>query len=238
MFKYQFLSAAFLLAASCSSVHAQVLLDLCSTSAGSFRDLGDMTSDGSGGRRAMIRPLERGEDGGRYEFFSNFLADADRFAEPPHSPPQSSIVLTEIGSLAITLPQLSHFPRAADVSVEHSSLGNDIEVNASIHLYAASTDWLAPPHEYVYELGAFSAGDYRLTLNLESSDCRNPNDPDVTTGFIDFTVIAVPEPSTASGFSMLAGIVIATIRGTHRSRYLEAGLETAGGVHHFRQFSL
>lgn len=217
MFKYQFVTAAYLLAAFCSSVHAQIFLDPCCTP-GSFRDLGDITSDGSGGRRATIRPLELGEDGGRYEFFSNFLADAGRFAELPDSPPQGSIVLTEADSLAITLPQLSHFPQGADISVENSASGSNIEVDASIHFLGWSTDWFAPPHEYIHELGTFSAGEYRLTLNLERSDWLKPNEPAVATGFIDFKVVTVPEPTTAAGFLILAGIVFATIRGSRQGR--------------------
>ncbi len=197
---------------------AQVSVDgLCCTP-GSFHDLGNISSDGSGGRRAIVRPLGVDENGGGYEFFSTYLVDEDRFAELPDSPPQSSIILTELDSLALTLPQLSHFPQGAEVSVEHSISGSDIEVNASIQFLGWSTAWLAPPHEYVHDLGRLAAGDYRLTLNLERSDWIHPDDPSVTRGFIEFSVVAVPEPSTSLLNLVAAGLAISLrlIPASHR----------------------
>ncbi len=186
----------------------QVFVDGFCCTPGSFHDLGDIASDGSGGRRAIIRPLGVDENGGRYEFFSSFLSDEDRFAAPPASPPQSSIVLPEGSSLALTLPQLSHFPQGADVSVMHSVSGSDIEVTASIRYLGWSTDWLAPPHEYVHALGTLAAGDYRLVLNLERSDWMRPDEPSMTRGFINFTVRAVPEPPTSLLCAIVAGLAI------------------------------
>ena len=218
MYRLWCFAIAAVLAATPGVSVAQVFVDgLCCTP-GSFHDLGNISSDGSGGRRAIVRPLGVDENGGGYEFFSTFLVDEDRFAELPDSPPQSSIVLTELDSLALTLPQLSHFPLGAATSVEHSISGSDIEVNASIQFLGWSTNWLAPPHEYVHDFGRFAAGDYRLTLNLERSDWIHPDDHSVTRGFIEFSVVAVPEPSTSLLSIVAAGLTISLslVRTNHR----------------------
>jgi hypothetical protein len=179
----------------CPRIQAQVILDLdpCCTP-GSFQDIGNIASDGSGGRQSVVRPLDQGEGSG-YIFFENYLSAEGRYADPPATPSQTNIVLIAGEPLALALPQLQHFPEGATVSVEHSTIGNQVEVDASIHFLGYSTDWFAPPHEYIHALGAFTPGDYRLTLDLIRSDWFYLDEPSVTRGFIDFTVVAVPEPS-------------------------------------------
>ena len=112
-----------------------VLVDFCCTP-GSFDDVGNLASDGSGGRQPIVRPLEQGEQGDAYIFFNTFLAGEDRYAEPPATPSQESITLLAGSPLALALPQLSHFPNGATVSVEQSKDGNQIEVDARIHYLA------------------------------------------------------------------------------------------------------
>ena len=182
---------------------------------GSFQDVGNIASDGSGGRRSIVRGLEQGETSG-YVFFSDFLSSEDRFAEPPATPSQGELVLLADQPLALVIPQLSHFPNGADVFVEHSTVGSAVDVDASIHFLGYSTDWLAPPHEYIHVLGAFTPGDYRLTLNLSRSDWKYPHEPSVRRGFIDFTVVAVPEPSAWLMAALVAVSIVAMMRRSFR----------------------
>lgn len=180
----------------CPEIRAEGLsVRLCCTP-GAFYDVGNLASDGSGGRQPIVRPLEPGEQGDEYIFFNTFLAGEDRYAEPPATPSQEDIKLLAGRPLALALPQLSHFPNGAAVSVEQFIDGNQIQVDARIHYLGYSTAWLAPPHEYVHNLGTFTPGNHRVTLNVLSSDWLNPDSPSTIRGFIDFTVVAVPEPST------------------------------------------
>ena len=209
MNKTSYIAVFFLLVIS-SKANCQVIsIDPCCTP-GSFNDLGNIASNGSGGRQPVVRALEEGESSG-YTFFETFLSGEGRFADPPATPSQEILVLLAGDPLALALPQLSHFPSGATVSVEHIIIGNQIEVEAQIHYLGYATDWLAPPHEYVHALSAFIPGDYRLTLNLSRSDWMHPDEPSVSRGVIDFTVVAIPEPST-SAVALVAAILACSVR--------------------------
>lgn len=212
MFRSTLVVATALLLLNSNYVRAQVSIDLCCQT-GTNVDLGNIASEGLSGRRTVIRPLSDGEEGDRYEFFgSSFLTEEGRYPQPPDSPAQRDIILTEGTRLALTLPQLSHFPQGADIDVQQITSLGLIEATASIHFWGWSTDWLAPPHEYIHDLGVFTAGDYRLNLDVETSYWTNPTEPSITTGFIEFTVLPVPEPSTMLGSLVLACAAMCTRR--------------------------
>lgn len=189
--------------------YAQITIQPLCCQPGGFYDLGNITSDGSGGRRALVRPLADGETPDRYTFFGEFLPELGSYSEPPATVAQDDVPLTAGEQLVLTLPQLSHFPAHAVVSVVHEAMGSDILVDTSLHFSGSITAWLAPPHEYVHDLGVFEPGDYRLTLNLQTSSALIPGEPSVTTGYIEFTVQPVPEPTTGLiavvAFSLAAG---------------------------------
>lgn len=176
---------------------------------GSFYDLGDIASDGSGGQHSVVREQEAGEGGG-----FNYYYGESPFSAPPATPPQEQFVLSAGEELALTLPQLSHAPHGATVSVVQSIAGNQIEVDARIHFLGWSTDWLPPPNEYIHSLGAFPAGDYRVIVNLSRTNWIHPDEPAVSRGFIDFSVTAVPEPTAA----LLAALATALATSLRRAR--------------------
>ncbi|MEQ8835982.1 MAG: hypothetical protein RID07_04180, partial [Lacipirellulaceae bacterium] len=98
--------------------------------------------------------------------------------------------------LLLTLPQLAHFPTSASVQVEHSTDGNLIKVIASIEYGLSATATIFGPHEYLHSLGSFEPGDYSIELQIQRSDAFNPGGVARTTGYIDFSVVAVPEPAS------------------------------------------
>ncbi|MEM8864291.1 MAG: hypothetical protein AAGF31_01950 [Planctomycetota bacterium] len=166
-------------------------------------DLGDIASDGSGGLQTVVRPLGPGEGGG-----FTFYQQEDPFADPPTTPPQAQFSLFVGEPLVLTLPQLSHAPHAATVSVSQSIVGNEIEIDAQIDFLGGSTDWLPPPNEYIHLLGAFPAGDYHVNVKITRSGWPHPLEPSVARGFIGFSVLAVPEPTTSVLGILATGLAI------------------------------
>ncbi|HVT27860.1 MAG TPA: hypothetical protein VHE81_07575, partial [Lacipirellulaceae bacterium] len=81
-------------------------------------------------------------------------------------------------------------------SVSHMMSGQQIVVNASIDYLDTVTATVYGPHEYLHPLGTLGVGEYHLTLNIVSNWGNTiPSAPFTSTGYIDFAVQAVPEPS-------------------------------------------
>ena len=160
-------------------------------------DLGNIASDGSGGRQIQIRPLKPDDIGHMWKFFPPHYQLPEYFPDPPPpTPAQDDILLTAGTPLLLVLPQLQHFPNGADVFVSHMINGRQITVDASIHYLGYSTDTIYGPHEYLHPLGSLDAGQYRLTLNFAWSSEFGSLDPSTTMGYVDFVVRAIPEPSS------------------------------------------
>jgi hypothetical protein len=159
-------------------------------------DQGNIASDGSGGRQIQIRPMTSQDIGQQWAFFPAHELYPEIFPDPtPATPAQSDIYLTAGTPLILALPQLPHFPWGANVSLSHSIVGQQITVDATIEYLAYSADTIYGRHEYLEPLGSLSAGTYRLNLNLvQSAEVRTPGTWR-TTGYVDFVVHAVPEPS-------------------------------------------
>ena len=160
-------------------------------------DLGDIASDGSAGRQNHVRPLEPDEVGHAWKFFPPHLQLPEVFPDPtPATPAQQSIFLTEGSPLVLVIPQLAHFPTGANVSVEHQLDGREIIVQASIHYLPFATATIYGPHEYLMLIGLLDPGEYHLTFNLsQTSDYSDQ--VTLMSGFMDFVVHPIPEPSSA-----------------------------------------
>jgi hypothetical protein len=156
-------------------------------------NLGDITSDGSGGRQIQIRPMTAEDIGRQWKFFPPYHYFRE-YGSPLATPAQDAIVLTAGTPLTLVLPQLQHFPMFATVSVSHALDGHEIEVDAALETSLISTATIYGPHEYLHPLGALDAGDYRLNLNFTSSLDWEWSIPTTSTGYVEFVV--VPEPST------------------------------------------
>ena len=81
-------------------------------------NLGNIASDGAGGRQIQIRPMKPADVGQQWEFFPPHDILPDIFPDPtPATPSQADIYLTAGTPLILALPQLRHFPFGANVSV-------------------------------------------------------------------------------------------------------------------------
>lgn len=206
------------------AIAADISIDLWGI--GQSGDLGNVSSDGSGGRQILIRPLELEDVGQQWKFFPPHDQLPEYYPEPtPATPAQELVFLPAGAPLVLVLPQLQHYPSGADVAVSHSVDGNQIVAEASIHFLGYITNTIYGPHEYVHPLGSFAPGEYRLTLNLTMSDVFAPTSSRLT-GYVDFVVQPVPEPSTVAMVFLYVGpVVVASSRGRRRSagRYSRHG---------------
>lgn len=211
-FRMRTLSFVFVLIFSlflASGAYAQVFLDPWFSPPEEHADLGDITSDGTGGRQIQIRPLEAEDIGRMWKFFPPHFQLPEVFPDPtPATPAQQDILLTTGTSLVLVLPQLQHFPSGASVSVSHSISGHEIRVDASIHYLGYDTATIYGPHEYLHPLGMLTAGEYRLTLNLSQSSELSLVYPSTTTGYVDFVVQPIPEPTTFVLFGVCSTILV------------------------------
>ncbi|HVT29790.1 MAG TPA: hypothetical protein VHE81_17360, partial [Lacipirellulaceae bacterium] len=79
-------------------------------------DLGNIASDGSGGRQPIVRPLEAADVGHLWTFFPPHFQLPDIYSAPtPATPAQSDVVLRAGMPLVLVLPELQHFPESANV---------------------------------------------------------------------------------------------------------------------------
>lgn len=166
---------------------------------GSFQELGEITSDGNGGRQSLVRALEPDDRPGSHKFFTDYLTQ-----DPPSTVAQDQVFLSAGQPLVLTLPQLAATSFWSEKSVSHVVTGTQIKVEARQHNLGYSTDVYFPPNELIYGIGSFPSGDYRLTVDFVTTHALIPGEPAVTTGFIDFTVQPVPEPTTG----VLAAIAV------------------------------
>ncbi len=176
-------------------------------------NLGNITSDGFGGRQVLVRPLEPDDVGRTWKFFPPHDQLPEYFPDPtPPTPAQDDVWLTEGSPLLLVLPQLQHFPMCTDVAVSHTRNGTDIFVDASLVDLNCSTDTIYGPHEYLYPLGYLDAGQYRLTLNCTRSSIIDPLQQSVTTSYVEFRVHPVPEPSALALAGTSLAMLISAIR--------------------------
>jgi hypothetical protein len=162
-------------------------------------DIGNITNDGGGGRQIVMRPAEPEDVGRTWKFF------ADEFFEPtPATPAQQEFYLREHLPLILAIPQLAHFPFGASIDVSYSMNGNNITVDAAMHFLGYTTATIYGPHEYLLPISGLDEGEYRLALNLTHSSVYSDQTSE-TTGFIEFVVHQVPEPSS---FVCWAGVAL------------------------------
>jgi hypothetical protein len=90
--------------------------------------------------------------------------------------------------------------------------GQQINVDASLHYWGSVTATIYGPHEYLHPIGPLDAGEYRLTLNLATSSVFDSTEPSIATGYIDFVVHPVPEPSAALFIATFAAVAAASPR--------------------------
>lgn len=160
-------------------------------------DLGDIASDGLGGRQNQVRPLEPDDVGREWKFFPPHLQLPEVFPEPtPATPSQQSILLREGLPLVFVIPQLAHYPFGAKIDVEHQRSGSEITIQASIHHLSYSTATIYGPHEYLLPLGTLDSGEYHITFDLSHTSDYS-NQVTLLSGFMEFTVHPIPEPSSA-----------------------------------------
>jgi hypothetical protein len=152
-------------------------------------DVGDLTSDGAGGWNYLVRPLEEGETAPRQIFFPLDPVDESL---PPATPAQASVAILAGQPLVLVLP---NSPGSGDLVVEHTVVGDEIFVQIE-RTTSGPTDvlWPSLPFEYLHPLGKLDSGDYTLHMTFHSSDGFDP--PLVLSGFLSFTVAAIPTPGT------------------------------------------
>lgn len=155
-------------------------------------NMGNIGSDGQHGhwgRQLHVRELLDSETGRDWAFFP--------FDQPaPPSPAQDSIYITDEMPLVVVIPQLAHRPFGVGIDVDYYLDGNTINIDASRHSFGYVLGSMWGPHEFLLPIGELPAGQYRLNLNLTES--REGSDAVWTrSGFMEFQVHAVPEPSTA-----------------------------------------
>src|SRR3954451_9585569 len=113
-------------------------------------DLGNIASDGSGGRQIVIRPAEPDDIGKAWNFFPPHLQLPDVFPdETPATPAQQTFYLMANTPLILAIPQLAHFPSGASIAVSYSIDHQEITVDASLHDAGFVTGTIYGPHEYL-----------------------------------------------------------------------------------------
>jgi hypothetical protein len=178
--------------------------------------LGDLTSTGSG-LQLTIEPSNPVEADHTWRFFPPRIVTS--FDEAlsyvgPSSPAQSSFSLLAGAPLTVVIPQLSHLPSYANVSVSDTIVGNVITVNATMRFGDIVGNTLYGPQEYLLPIGGLDVGDYHLTMNVTTTNADDNfvSYPTFETGFANFTVLPVPEPSTGAlslvGLSTLMVFII------------------------------
>lgn len=160
-----------------------------------YFDVGDIQSKGIAGRQLHIRELLSEEVGRDWKFFPPHSQLPETYPDPtPPSPAQDSLYLSEGMPLVVVIPQLQHKPFFAMVEVDYNLDGNVLTVDASMHLGLSSTDTIYGPHEYLLSIGELPVGNYRLDLILTRTSDYGPGEQ-TTTGFANFDVFSIPEPS-------------------------------------------
>ncbi len=158
-------------------------------------DLGNIASDGTGGRQIVMRPTEPEDTGMTWKFFPPHFQLPDVFPDPtPATPAQQSYYLLEHSPLILAIPQLAHFPSGASIGVTYSVDNKDIIVDATLRDLGYVTATIYGPHEYLLPIAGLNSGEYHLTFNLIYSSVYS-DQVTQTSGFIEFAVHPVPEPT-------------------------------------------
>jgi hypothetical protein len=168
-------------------------------------DVGNIASDGSGGRQFVVRPAEAGETVQDWKFYGFTFDSAGQIVyQAPPTPAQQALTLYEHSPLIVAIPQLAHFPSLASVHVDYAISGHDITIDAELHDSGAATATIYGPHEFLQPLPGLDTGDYHLTFNLTYSASYSEY-VTKSIGYDDFVVNAVPEPGLIllGGSSML-----------------------------------
>lgn len=167
-------------------------------------DLGNLASDGTGGRQMVLRPEESSDVGATWKFFPPQLQLPSVPDPTSATPAQDSYYLVEHSPLTLAIPQLAHFPVVAETDVSYSIQGNEITVNAILHSGSVVTATIYGPHEYLLAIPGLDAGEYRLHFNLTESVMESDQITRMS-GFFDFSVHSVPEPGFAP--ILLSGVL-------------------------------
>jgi hypothetical protein len=168
-------------------------------------DLGNLASDGAGGRQIVLRPEESSDVGRFWKFFPPHFQLPSVYPDPtPATPAQDSYYLVEHSPLILAIPQLAHFPVVAETDVSYSIQGNEITVNAILRSGSVVTATIYGPHEYLLAIAGLDAGEYRLRFNLTESVMESDQITRMS-GFFDFSVHSVPEPGFAP--ILLSGVL-------------------------------
>jgi hypothetical protein len=167
---------------------------------GGTYDLGNLTSTGNDGLQLTIEPSNPAQTGPAWRGYP--------YDSAVTSPAQSSFSLLAGAPLTVAIPQLTHLPQFADVSVSDTIVGNDITINATMQYGLVFGNTFYGIQEYLLPVGGLDAGNYCLTLNVTRTIEDIDGDggvspPTLETGFANFTVSPVPEPSTLA-LAMLA----------------------------------
>ncbi len=166
-------------------------------------DVGDLTSDGAGGWNYLVRPLAPGETVPAKMFLPS---DPFEIMLPPATPAQSDIALHAGEALVLVVPTFGNSSEI-DVDVTHELVGD--QLNAQIQrTFGPETGalWAPSAFEYLHPLGPLEAGGYTLHMTFISSDSDSTSPPTVITGFLTFTVTAIPNPATLG--MLLPAVVI------------------------------
>jgi hypothetical protein len=169
-------------------------------------DLGNLASDGSGGRQMVMRPMTPDDNADwPWQFFVSPIPGVSS-TPTPATPSQESYYLLENEPLILAIPLLQHFPIGADVAAHYSVSGHEMIVDATMHYLGYFTHTIYGPHEYLLPVSGLSSGQYNLTFNLTYSG-EGAGVDDRTTGYMDFMVHAVPEPTIAAFTTCVALLI-------------------------------
>jgi hypothetical protein len=174
-------------------------------------DVGDLTSDGSGGWNYLVRPLAPGETAPSDVYYPSDPSQNDL---PPITPAQSSIALVEGEPLVLVLPNML----GLDMAVEHQVV--DDQIHAFIYrTFGGETDVLWQPRalEHLHPLGPLDAGNYTLNLMFITSEDMTP--PMLLAGFVSFTVTPIPSPGTLGMALPAVAIGLLASRWRQRGRH-------------------
>lgn len=177
-------------------------------------DVGDLTSDGAGGWNYLVRPLAPGE---MAPSTIEFIATPLEVPLPPATPAQVDVEMLEGRPLTLVIPNSAPLSPAG---LEISQVRNGYEID--IHVARSYGNGMDAPadllgFEYLHPLGPLDAGDYRLNMTFASSYGTAPST--LITGFLNFSVVAIPSPATLT--LMLPATAILLLATRRRSRHPE-----------------
>lgn len=170
-------------------------------------DVGNLASDGGGEWNYLVRPLAPHETAPSSLLFTANPLD---FPTPPVTPAQASIPLHAGIPLVLVVPNSGGLvPAGLEVTHQIDQHQIDLHITRSYGL-GGPAPWDLLGFEYLHPLGPLDAGDYTLNMTFLSTYESSPST--IITGFLPFTVMAIPTPATAG---LLIPLVIATLMVNH-----------------------